>query len=144
MSPMRLGLGHPRLRVGALQAVPRSRSASRSRCSGAGALRDKRSISAAVGLSRGPTTGPCPLARRLLHERADGRVVRWSPVAQREGRWPHAAVIEARLVAEAEGGITGAELLRALEEADDLAVSGVGGHPVPGLRDEVGRPGLDE
>ena len=32
----------------------------------------------------------------------------------------------------------------ALEEADDLAVLGVRGHPVPGLRREVRRAGLDD
>ena len=32
----------------------------------------------------------------------------------------------------------------ALEEADDLAVLGIGGHPVPGLRREGWRAGLDD
>src|SRR5690606_32805242 len=40
--------------------------------------------------------------------------------------------------------VPGAELLRALEEADDLAVLGVGGHAVPGPRGELRRAGLDQ
>ena len=36
------------------------------------------------------------------------------------------------------------ELLRALEEADDLAVLGIRGHPVPGSRREGWRAGLDD
>ena len=47
-------------------------------------------------------------------------------------------------VVETERGVPGLELLRALEEADDLAVPGIGGHPVPGLRREGRRAGFDE
>src|SRR5438552_10303567 len=49
-----------------------------------------------------------------------------------------------RLVAEAERRVPGLELLAALEEADDMAVLGIGGHPVPGSRREGWRAGFDE
>src|SRR5690606_20465455 len=57
---------------------------------------------------------------------------------------PHGAIVDVRGVVEAEGGVPGAELLRALEEADDLAVLGVGGHAVPGPRGELRRAGLEQ
>jgi hypothetical protein len=46
-----------------------------------------------------------------------------------EGGRPHGAFVEVRLVAEAERRVPGLELLRALEEADDVTVLGLGGHP---------------
>src|SRR5438552_17062516 len=49
-----------------------------------------------------------------------------------------------RLVAEAERRVPGLELLAALEEADDMAVLGIRGHPVPGSRREGWRAGFDE
>src|SRR5262249_18445153 len=57
------------------------------------------------------------------------------------GGRPHGALVEARLVAEPERRIPRLELLRALEEADDLAILGIGGHPIPGPRREIGRAG---
>ena len=48
------------------------------------------------------------------------------------------AVVEVRLLAEAERRVAGLELRGGLEEDDDLAVLGVGGLPVPGLRLEPG------
>jgi hypothetical protein len=58
---------------------------------------------------------------------------------QREGDRPHGSFVEVRLVAEAERRVSRFELVRALEEADDIAILGVCGHPVPGSRRE-GRP----
>src|SRR6185503_11859746 len=52
---------------------------------------------------------------------------------------PHRPVVEVRLVAEAERRVPRLELVRTSEEADDLVVLGVGGHPVPGARGEAGR-----
>ena len=54
------------------------------------------------------------------------------------------AFIEVRLVAEAERRVPRLELLRALEEADDIAVLGISGHPVPGSRQEGWRVGFDD
>ena len=48
------------------------------------------------------------------------------------------------VVAEAERRVPRVELLRALEEADDLAVLGIRGHPVPGFRREGWRAGFDD
>src|SRR5437870_13543613 len=48
------------------------------------------------------------------------------------------------LVHEAERRVPRFELLRALEEADDLAVLGIRGHPVPEPRREGGRAGFDD
>src|SRR5215204_5178658 len=84
-------------------------------------------------------------ARRPLHERADPCLCGGTQLLQRKGGRPHGAFVEVRLVAEAERRVPRVELLGALEEADDLAVLvGVGGHPVPGLRPEGRRAGLDD
>ena len=61
-------------------------------------------------------------AHRFLHERANPGVVGGSQLLQREGGRPHGAFVEVRLVAEAERRVPRFELLRALKEADDLAV----------------------
>src|ERR1051325_6282730 len=66
---------------------------------------------------------------RFLHERADLCLFGSSQLVQRESDWPHSTVVEVRSVAEAERRISRFELLRALEEADDLAVCGIRGHP---------------
>src|SRR5207244_12823050 len=63
---------------------------------------------------------------------------------QSEGGRPHRAFVEVRFVAEAERRVPGLELLRALEEADDLAVLGICGHPVPESRRELRRAGFDD
>src|SRR5215204_5522534 len=73
-------------------------------------------------------------AHRLLYERGDSRLVGRGQLCQREGGRPHRAFVEVRLVAEAERRVSRLELLRALEEADDLAVLGIRGHPVPRFR----------
>src|SRR5216110_1251099 len=81
---------------------------------------------------------------RLLHERADPCLVGGRQLLQREGDRPHGAFVEVRRVAEAERRVSRFELLRALEEADDLAVLGIRGHPVPGSRREGWRAGFDD
>src|SRR6266550_7572733 len=75
-------------------------------------------------------------AHRFLHERDD-------PCFGGGGR-PHGAFVEVRLVAEAERRVPRLELVRPLEEADDMVVLGVRGHPVPGSRREGWRAGFDD
>src|SRR5437762_11190093 len=77
-----------------------------------------------------------------LHECADPCLFGLGQLFQREGDWPQGAFVEVRRVAEAERRIPRLELLRGLEEADDLAVLGIRGHPVPGPRREGWRTGL--
>src|SRR5665647_868598 len=83
-------------------------------------------------------------AHRFLPERADPRLFGGGQLLQREGYGPHGTFVEARLVAEAERRVPRVELLRALEEADDLAVLGIGGHPVPEFRREGWGAGFDD
>src|SRR2546425_8938453 len=64
--------------------------------------------------------------------------------SQREGDRPQGAFVEVCRVAEAERRVPRFELLRALEEADNLAVLGIRGHPVPESRREGWRAGLDD
>jgi hypothetical protein len=73
-------------------------------------------------------------AHRFLHELADPCLFGGSQLLQREGGRPHGTFVEVRLVAEAKRRVPRVELLRALEEADDLAVPGIRGHPIPGFR----------
>src|ERR1700716_3870607 len=75
-------------------------------------------------------------ARRFLHERADPCLVLGGQLCQSEGVGPHSPFVEVRLVAEAEGRVPGLELLRGLEEAHDVTVLGIRGHPVPESRGE--------
>src|SRR5207302_2947685 len=63
---------------------------------------------------------------------------------EREGGRPHGAFVEVRRLLEAERRVPRLELLRALEEADDLVVLGIGGHPVPSSRREGRRTGFDD
>src|SRR5436853_672217 len=81
-------------------------------------------------------------AHRFFHERADLCFGGGGQLLQREGDRPHGAFVEVRLVAEAERRVPRLELVRALEEADDLVVLGVRGHAVPGSRREGWRAGL--
>src|SRR3989454_10716083 len=83
-------------------------------------------------------------AHRFLHERADPCLFGGSQLLQREADGPHATFVEVRLVAEAERRVPGFELLRALEEADDLAVFGICGHSVPESRRESWRACFDD
>jgi len=71
---------------------------------------------------------------RFLHEGADPCLFGGGQLLQREGNRPHGLFIEIRRVIEAEPRVSRLELLRSLEEADDLAVLiGIRGHPMPGL-----------
>src|SRR5437773_11059078 len=83
-------------------------------------------------------------AHRFFHERADLCFGGGGQLLQREGDRPHGAFVEVRLVAEAERRVPRLELLRALEEADDLAVLGIRGHPIPESRREGRRAGFDD
>src|SRR5947209_3536589 len=83
-------------------------------------------------------------AHRFLHERADACLFGGGQLLQREGDRPQGAFVEVRRIAEAERRVPCLELLRALEEADDLAVLGIRGHPVPGLRREGRRACFDD
>src|SRR2546429_5123786 len=82
-------------------------------------------------------------AHRFLHERADPCLFGGRQLLQSEDDRPHGAFVEVRGVAEAERRVPRLELLRGLEEADDLAVLGIRGHPVPGPRREAWRAGFD-
>src|SRR5919108_5985008 len=95
--------------------------------------------------------GPWPIAaaalgsaHRFLHERADPCLVSGSQLLQCERGRPHGAFVEVRRVIEAERRVPRLELVRALEEADDLAILGIRGHPVPEPRREGWRAGFDE
>src|SRR5436309_3257549 len=83
-------------------------------------------------------------AHRFLYERADPCFGGGGQLLQGEGDRPHGAFVEVRLVAEAERRVPRLELVRALEEADDSAVFGVRGHPVPGSRREGWCAGFDD
>src|SRR6266702_2621147 len=83
-------------------------------------------------------------AHGLLHERADSSLFGGGQLLQREGGRPQGAGVEVRRVAEAERRVPRLALLRALEEADDLAVLGIRGHPVPESRREGWRAGFDD
>src|SRR3989449_5649 len=83
-------------------------------------------------------------AHRSLHERADLGLVGCGQLRQREGDRPHGTFVELRGVVEAEHRVPLLELPRVAEEADDLAVLAVCGHPIPRFRREVRGAGLDE
>src|SRR5216683_5715669 len=75
---------------------------------------------------------PRSSAHRFLHQCGDPCLAGGGQLRRQSvGGRPHGAFVEVRLVAEAERRVPGLELLRALEEADDVAVLGIGGHPVP-------------
>src|SRR6266511_4115905 len=100
----------------------------------------RRTRSLGVAVANVPRRRPCPSvcglssAHRLLHERSDLLLVGGGQLRQSPGGRPHSALVEVRRVLEAERRVPRVVLLRALEEADDLAFLGVRGHPVPGLR----------
>src|SRR5918996_1038194 len=81
---------------------------------------------------------------RLLHEPADLCLFGGGQRLQRERGRPHAAFVEVRAVVEAERRVPRVELGRGGEEADDVALPGIRGHPVPGLRREGRGAGLDD
>src|SRR5580658_9294188 len=60
------------------------------------------------------------------------------PLLYRERHGPHVPVVEVRSVLELECRVPHVEFARVLEGDDDLAVLvGVGGHPIPGLRQQL-------
>src|SRR5687768_13770107 len=82
---------------------------------------------------------------RFLHERADLCLFCGGQLLQREGGRPHGAFVEVRDVVEAERRVPRLELVRSLEEADDLAILvSICRHPVPGFRRQVWRTGFDD
>src|SRR5206468_2015155 len=84
------------------------------------------------------------MAHCFLNERADPCLFGGGQLLQGEGDWPQGAFVEVRRVAETERRIPRFELLRALEEANDLAVLGIRGHPVPESRREGWGAGFDD
>src|SRR6058998_2315836 len=82
--------------------------------------------------------GARSLAHRFLHERGDPRLFRGSQPLQRETGRPHEAFVEVRLVAETERRVPRLELRRCLEEADDLIVLGIRGHPYQSFGERAG------
>src|SRR4029453_12596604 len=123
--------------MGSSRARSRWRSANASRWSSSrrAAEPDRSSISRA-SVSWRPRTSPgsiYPSAPPLLPERADLLLIGGGQPLQRERGGPHGALIEVRCFLEAERRVPRLELVRTLEEADDLVVLGVRGHPVPGL-----------
>src|SRR5579864_8463485 len=85
-----------------------------------------------------------PSAHRFLHERDDPCLFSGSQLLQREGDRPQGAFVEVRAVVEAERRVPRLELVRGLEEANDLAVPGIRGHPVPEPGREGWRAGFDD
>jgi hypothetical protein len=85
-----------------------------------------------------------PSAHRFLYELDDPYLFSGSQLLQREGNRPQGAFVEVRAVVEAEGRVPRLELVRGLEEANDLAVPGIRRHPVPELRREGWRAGFDD
>src|SRR5919204_6308377 len=83
-------------------------------------------------------------AHRFLDKRADPLLIGSGQLRQCELGWPHAAFVELGLVAEAERRIPALELVRALEETDDLAILGIRGHPIPGSRRQGWCAGFDD
>src|ERR1035441_443310 len=84
------------------------------------------------------------LAHRFLHERGNPCLFGGGQPLQREGARPHDALVEVRLVAETQRRVPRFELLRWLEEEDNIAVLGIRGHPVPKSRGEAWRTAFDD
>ena len=64
-------------------------------------------------------------AHRLFYKCDNPCLFGWGQLLQRERGRPHGTFIKIRRVAEAQRCVPRVELLRALEEADDLAVPGI-------------------
>src|ERR1700694_4027438 len=113
---------------------------------GCGACMFLTSLAKALGFSARTSCGweVQSSAHRLLHERGDPCLVGCGQLRQPEGDRPQRAFVEVRLVAEAQRCVPRLELLRGLEVADDLAVLGIRGHPVPEFRREGWRAGFDD
>src|SRR5438445_5986893 len=85
-----------------------------------------------------------PSAHRLFHKGGDLGLFGGSQLAERVLNRPHGAVVDFRLVAEAERLVSDFELPRVLEVTDHIAVLGVGGHSVPRFRHESRSCGCDQ
>src|SRR5437016_2298520 len=85
-----------------------------------------------------------PSAHRLFHKRGDLGLFAGSQLAERVLNRPHGAVVDFRLVAEAERLVSDFELPCVLEVTDHIAVLGVGGHSVPRFRRESRSCGCDQ
>src|SRR5579872_3323849 len=85
-----------------------------------------------------------PSAHRLFHERGDPGLFGGGQLAERVLNRPHDAVVDLRLVAEAERLVSDLELPRVLEVTDHVAVLGVCGHSVPRFRGESWCSGCDQ
>src|SRR5207249_5326238 len=80
------------------------------------------------------TSGAPSSARRSLDQLADLFLDVCSEPLKGKRGWPDVSVVEVCSVLETERCVSRLELLPALEKADNLAVLGVRGHPVPGFR----------
>src|SRR4051794_6269280 len=88
----------------------------------------------------GPTSSAVRSADRRADQLGDALLHRGTPLHQRVGHRPHVTLVEVGGVLEAERGVAVLELARVLEEHHGLAVGvRIGGHPVPGLRQQVRR-----
>src|SRR5439155_4480637 len=85
-----------------------------------------------------------PSAHRLFHKRGDLGLFAGSQLAERVLNRPHGAVVDFRLVAEAERLVSDFELPCVLEVTDHVAILGVGGHSVPRFRRESRSGGCDQ
>src|SRR5438552_8641067 len=85
-----------------------------------------------------------PSAHRLFHKRGDLGLFAGSQLAERVLNRPHGAIVDFRLVAEAERLVSDFELPCVLEVTDHIAVLGVGGHSVPRFRRESRSCGCDQ
>src|SRR5437588_10241455 len=85
-----------------------------------------------------------PSAHRLFHKRGDLGLFAGSQLAERVLNRPHGAVVDFRLVAEAERLVSDFELPCVLEVTDHIVVLGVGGHSVPRFRRESRSCGCDQ
>ena len=84
--------------------------------------------------ARGDAAGDALSARRSLDKLADPFLDRGGEPLQGKGGWPNIALVKVCVLLKTESGVPRLEFLAALKEADDLAVLGVSGHPVPGFR----------
>src|SRR5437870_1053216 len=85
-----------------------------------------------------------PSAHRLFHKRGDPGLFAGSQLAERVLNRPHGAVVDFRLVAEAERLVSDLELPCVLEVTDHIVVLGVCGHSVPRFRCESRCCGCDQ
>src|SRR6202030_632108 len=116
-------------------------------------LSDRRSVSlsARSGAGQGwpidataKASARAPSAHRLFHKRGDLGLFGGSQLAECVLNRPHGAVVDFRLVAEAERLVPDFELPCVLEVTDQIAVLSVCGHSVPRFRCESRCCGCDQ